>query len=173
MGTPVQPAALVNPWDDTPARVPTLLDFGGAALEDETGDRAPLRDGSMPYSDMFNRRAEALASAAAVTPSLVVTVRISAGAPVLDSFVAPRTTLRSEDIGIVDNGTGDCTVRVRADYIPTRRTEPSATPTEGTAPTCSAAEYAATDTGVAYRGARVKSWAAGVAADQGFTLRIF
>ena len=169
MGTPVQPAALVNPWDDTPARVPTLLDFGGAVLEDETDDRAPLKDGSMPYADMFNRQAEALASAAAVTPSLVATVRFSGGVPALDSFVAPRTTLRSEDITVTDNGTGDTTISVLDTYIPTKRTEPHATANEGTDPALQAAEFASGGR----RGARVKSWAAGSAADLKFTVEIF
>ena len=169
MGTPVQPAALVNPWDDTPARVPTLLDFGGAALEDDTGDRAPLRDGSMPYSDMFNRQAEALASAAAVTPSLVVTVRFSGGVPALDSFVAPRTTLRSEDIQVDDDGTGITTVSVLDTYIPTKRTEPAVSANEGIDVNALAYEYASGGR----RGATVKTWAAGSLADRKFTLRIF
>lgn len=166
-------AATENPWNATPARVPSAEDLGadkdGAfKLLDVDGEHAPPKDGSMPYADMVNRLLEAAVSACSMAPSVRVTVRFSAGAPQVDSFTAPRTTLRTEDIKLVDNGDGDVTVRVDSTLIPTKRGEPTATVHAGTEPTIKAEEYTASG----WRGARVYTKDGGTPTDLKFTVEI-
>lgn len=166
-------AAEKNPWDLTPARVPTLVDLGSPNFKNVTGDKAPLDDGTMPEATMFQRLFEAAVSAGVVAPSMRVTVRFSAGAPVIDSFLSPRSEIGIADIEAVDNGTGDTTVRVRADRVPTKRSNPALDIHEGTGPTGTVADYSATDGGVDYRGARVKTWVSGTLTNLGFSVTIY
>jgi len=167
-------AAEQSPWDMTPARRPSFESLGANAegkfvIEEELGDKAPLKDGTMLYKDMVNRCLEAAAIANALVPSLRVTVRFSGGAPVLDSFMAPRTTLRSSDIKFTDNGDGDTTVWVDSSLIPPKVSDPSHDVHEGTKPTSKVEDYVA----VGKRGARVKTWDNGSAVDLRFTVTIF
>lgn len=167
-------AAESNPWNMTPARVPSSEDLGADAnglfvLLDELGDKAPLKDGSMLYADMVKRLYESAVSGNIMTPSLRVTVRFSGGVPAVDSFNAPRTTLTTSNIDLVDNGDGDVTVRVASTSLPTKRGEPMATVHEGTTPTIKAEEYTATG----WRGARVYTKDAGTATDLKFTVTIW
>lgn len=164
-------AATVNPWDDDDARVPTAVDLGadvaGFVLADDVP--APVKDGTMLYADMVNRLLEAAVSASRMTPSLIVTVQFNAGTPSVESFIAPRDAIDTNAIGLIDNGTGDTTIRLLAAHLPPKRVRPVATPNEGTKPTCSADWY---ESG-GYRGARVKTWDNGSAADLKFTVTIF
>lgn len=167
-------AATKNPWDETPAKVPSFESLGANAegkfvLEDELGDKAPLKDGSMLYADMVKRCLEAAAIASAMTFSLRVTVRFNAGEPIVESFLAPRTTLRTSDIQFHDNGDGDTTVYVADTLIPTKRMDPGVDLHAGTKPTATVEHHAA----AGERGARVKTWDNGTAADLRYTVTIY
>lgn len=162
-----------NPWELDPARVPSYADLGSPAFKNATGDRAPKDDGTMPEAKMFMRLFEAALSAGNMTPSLRVTIRFNAGAPFVDSFIAPGLNISTADIGCVDNATGDTTVRVRASKLPTKRTSPSVDVHEGTSPSVTVADYEATDSEIDYRGARVKTWVSGSLANCGFTVTIY
>ncbi len=172
-------AASSNPWNDTPARRPSAVDFGADAngafsLRDEDVDEyqqdiSPVRDGSMLYADMMRRTLEATAAIAATMPALTVTVRFNAGAPVVDSFCSPRTTRKIEDIFVVDGGTGITTVRVVDTTIPPKIGEPQASVHEGTDPAIKVEDYS--DTG--WRGALVTTRAGGTLADLKFTVSIW
>ncbi len=167
-------AATTNPWNDNPASEPTAETLGADAngafvLADELGDLAPIKDGSMLHADMVKRAFEALLAASLMGPSLRVTVRFNAGVPVVDSFRARRTTLRTEDITFVDGGTGITTVRVVDTYLPPKRGEPAAFVHEGTDPGIKPEHYAATG----FRGATVTTLAGGVAADLKFSVEIW
>lgn len=168
------PAASQNPWDMTPAQVPSFESLGANAegkfaLEEELGEKAPLKDGTMLYKEMLERAFEAAALANAMMPSLRVTVRFNAGSPVVDSFLAPRTTLKTSDIQFNDNADGDTTVWVNDTYLPPKRMDPGLHLNGGTKPTGEVEHFA--DTGK--RGARVKTWDDGSAADVRFTVEIF
>ena len=70
-------AAEQSPWDMTPAQRPSFESLGANAegkfvIEEELGDKAPLKDGTMLYKDMVNRCLEAAAIANALVPSLRV-----------------------------------------------------------------------------------------------------
>lgn len=166
------PAATVNPWDDDEARVPSPEDLGAGPNGKwnllEVAPK-PLRDGRFLYPDMLHRIFEAAASASAMAASLIVTVRFSGGAPVVDSFIAPRTKIVTTDIVFIDHGDGDVTVRLLAKHLPPKRVEPMLTLHEGTDPT-GRAEWVEAD---GYRGARVRLKDEGVAADLKFTLAIY
>jgi hypothetical protein len=160
-------AASSNPWDETPARRPSAEDLGADAagrfvLEDEDEDQfgndiSPTRDGRMLYADMMKRLLEAAVAANTTMPALSVTVRFSGGAPIVDSFVSPRTTRKIEDVFVVDGGTGITTVRVVDTTIPPKIGEPQASVHEGTDPAIKVEDYS--DTG--WRGALVTTRAGG------------
>lgn len=172
-------AASSNPWNETPARRPSVADLGSDAagafvLEDEdvdqfSNDISPVRDGKMPYADMFNRLLEAGATAAATVPALSVTVRFNGGTPEVDSFISPRTTRKIEDIEARDDGTGITTVRVVDTTLPPVIGGPRLTIHEGTDPAGKAAAYSETG----YRGATVTTKDGGTPANLGFTVEIF
>lgn len=171
-------AATQYPYDKTPAAAVSAADLGadaaGFVLADELADehgneRAPVQDGTELYAAMVNRLLETAVGADALTPSLRVTIRFNAGTPAVDSFLAKRTTLRTEDIDFVDNGDGDTTVRVADTSLPPKRGEPGAYVHEGTKPTLEVAHYTATG----WRGARVKTWDNGSAADLLTTVEIW
>lgn len=171
-------AATSNPWNATPARRPSAVDFGADAngefvLEDEDTDArgqdiSPVRDGKMLYADMMNRALEGAVTAAATMPALVVTVRFNAGTPIVDSFISPRTTRKIEEIEVVDGGTGITTVRVVDTTIPAAIGGPRATVHEGSNPSIKAEAYATSGC----RGATVTTKNGGSAADLGFTVEI-
>lgn len=168
-----------NPWDMTPAEEPSAAALGADAhgvfvLRDEDVDQfgndiSPLKDGTQPYSAMLIRAFETALAADLMSPSLRVTVRFNGGTPVVDSFRSKRTTLRYEDVKVVDNGTGITTVRVADTSLPSKRGEPSATVHEGTEPTIKAVHYS--DTG--WRGATVTTLDGGGAANLKFTVEIW
>lgn len=171
-------AASSNPWNETPARRPSATDFGADAngvfaLRDEETDQfendiAPIKDGTQPYAAMFNRCLEACATSAATMPALTVTVRFSAGVPVVDSFISPRTTRKIEDIDLVDGGDGITTVRVVDTTLPPVIGGPHATANEGTNPTIKATPYSTSG----WRGAVVETRAGGTLTDLEFTVGI-
>lgn len=168
-----------NPWDETPARRPSAEDLGADAagrfvLEDEDEDQfgndiSPTRDGRMLYADMMKRLLEAAVAANTTMPALSVTVRFVGGAPVVDSFVSPRTTRKIEDIEARDDGTGITTVRVVDTTLPPVIGGPRLTIHEGTDPAGKAAAYSETG----YRGATVTTKDGGTPANLGFTVEIF
>lgn len=170
-------AASSNPWNETPARRPSAVDFGadasGFVLRDEEVDQAendiaPIKDGTQPYAAMFNRCLEACAAASASMPALAVTVRFAAGTPVVDSFISPRTTRKIEDIECVDGGDGITTVRVVDTTLPSVIGGPRATVNEGTNPTIKATAYSTSG----WRGAVVETRSGGTLTDLEFTVEI-
>jgi hypothetical protein len=168
-----------NPWNMTPAEEPSALSLGADAngvfaLADEDvdgygNDISPIKDGTQPYAAMMARTMEAALAASRMVPSLRVTIRFNAGAPVVDSFRSTRDTLKIEDIDLIDGGTGITTVRVVDTSLPPKRGEPSAAVHEGTKPTFKVEHYSASG----WRGALVTTWDNGSAANLLFTVEIW
>ena len=170
-------AASSNPWNETPARRPSAIDFGadasGFVLRDEEVDQAdndiaPIKDGTQPYSAMFNRALEACATSAATMPALAVTVEFGMSGVVVASFISPRTTRQIEDIGVLSSGTGITVVSVADDTIPPVIGGPRVTVHGGTKPTFKAVPYSTTG----YRGVTVTTWDDGTLANLPFTVEI-
>ena len=160
-------AGTLNPW--TQGRVPTLLDAGSPKLRDEEGDFAPVKDGTMLYAAMVMMLFYMAASASIVASSCIVTVKFVAGAPQVESFIAPNTSIGLADFTFVENATGDTTVRLPIGKVPPKRTRPIAGANEGTNVGVTADEFSDDD----YRGARVKTWAGGTLADLKFTVQLW
>jgi hypothetical protein len=172
-------AASSNPWNLTPAEEPSAATLGADAngvfvLVDEKTDAygndiSPPDDGTMLNKRMVERAFETALAASRMVPSLRVTVRFSAGDPIVDSFRSTRDGRTIESIEVVDNGTGDTTVRVVDTTLPPKRGEPGAVVHAGTKPTMKVEDYSTTG----YRGARVTTWDNGSAADLLVTVEIW
>lgn len=103
------------PFDETPARRPSLADLGGAAKRDDT--QYPPDPVTMPTAQNWNCFARELEGLAKLIPFCVIQVNFDAGAPFIQSLTSMRSTLTAEQLTITDNGNGDTTISWAA--IPT------------------------------------------------------
>jgi len=124
-------AASTLTWDiplvNGGARRPSLEDVGGARLEDEAPPNAPTKTGEMPYADMVNQLQLQVAALAKMAAALTVSIKFTAGAPSVDSFVAPSTLLVLTDIGVVDVSPGVTRLDFAAGKLPPHTVLPKVT----------------------------------------------
>lgn len=100
-----------------------LGDFG--LLDDETF--GPInRDGSEPYSAMFNQRARQIRAASKMFPLARVTFS-TVGTPAAVKLQQPGSLLALADFVVTDNGVGDVTVTILKTKLPALGCDPDFT----------------------------------------------
>ncbi|MGN6107660.1 MAG: hypothetical protein ACTHU0_21300 [Kofleriaceae bacterium] len=144
-------------------RRPSIANVGGAALTEKPPN--PPQDGTMLYADMCNGWQHLLRGLGAVTATLKLEVRFSAGTPAVHALLATKDGLEVDDFVVTDNGTGDTTITWPADAIPPTTITPGVR-IRGATCAIGQAEYVT-------NGVRVYTFnAAGVATDADFAVVI-
>lgn len=103
-------------------RRPSLEDVGGATMEDDQA--RPPDPVTMPTAAKFNQHDRQIAAAHRVLPVLVLSLRFSSGAPIIDSFTTLSTLPVTGTFTVVDNGTGDTSITWPANTFPTPAVKP-------------------------------------------------
>lgn len=99
----------------------TSIDFGSGpvdvALKEVEGDE-PTLDGIHPYAAFFNQLAWLARAAGLMLPSVKLTIKYAAGAPVIDTIESFNTTLSTTDFTLADLGTGQLSITWESWKIP-------------------------------------------------------
>mgnify|MGYP001381364014 CR=1 FL=1 len=143
---------------------PTKDDFGGDELQDD--QEYPPDPQTQPTADAWNQKVAVEAAHARVVPVLIVGIKFTAGAPVVEWFSTVSETLVSGDLTITDNAAGDTSIEWPADTLP----PPLA------APEASVYEDVEIDRVRAYPitlGARVKTKLGATGTDASFQLKVY
>lgn len=157
-------AAATYPYDDNPPRLPSVEDLGGDAMIDDAG--SPPGAGE-PSAAAWNNFVRLLAASGRMLPTASIVVTFDAGAPVIESVVAMRTTIAAADFTLTDNGTGDTTIEWAATVLPSQSRRPKSY-------VCHTTPHvicASSPTGLSVQVETLTH--AGVAADVPFTVDIF
>jgi hypothetical protein len=150
-------------WDLPTPRRPGIDDLGGGAKENARGRHA--NPATSPIAEEYNQLTKQIAALAKVAPGIRASIRFSAGAPILDGFESP-SSIAFGDITVVDNGTGDTTIKWASGRIPLPQTQPRAWVNGSAADYRIAAERFS---GGGFDGVRVRTKDAAAAADIAFT----
>lgn len=105
-----------SPFDESPARRPTLADLGGGQ-KDTTGTPAP-DPVTMITGDDANQWGLVGAAMAAMCPLMLIVVTQAAGVYSIAGFRCVGTSVVAGNITVTKNGTGDVTYSWTAGLIP-------------------------------------------------------
>jgi uncharacterized phage protein gp47/JayE len=111
-------------WDESPPRRPGLDDVGGGQKVNGIPAPDPVR---MLTAEDVNQFSAQIAGMGRVVAACKISVRFSAGAPVLYKFSAPGSDVVSGTFTLTDNGTGDTSIEWPANTFPTLVVEGEAT----------------------------------------------
>lgn len=155
-------------WDLSTPRRAGIDDLRTGTKVNEPGS-PPTAD--MPAAEEFNQDGAQLAALNKVSPSLIVSVTYSAGAPIIASFTSPGSKLVMGDFTLTDNGAGDTTIAWPANKIPDPIVSPCVS-VNGSTPG-GASVQAPTTTSVRVRTISTPNGGANVAADMPFTVTVY
>lgn len=111
---------------DGGARRPDIEDVGGARLTELTGYE-PSKSGADPYADMMNQWQHLLPAYGRVVPSVGISIRFSAGTPVIDVLDAAGSNIVAADFTITDNGDGNTSIQWASTLLPSPGRKPHLT----------------------------------------------
>jgi hypothetical protein len=165
-----------NPFERSVAdggpRRPNLEDFNGCEKENRGRLSNPRTHPSAEEDNKSKRLAVAYGQ---MVPFLAVTVRFSAGAPLVDKFVCLNSELLVSDLHLIDNGAGDVTIWWPVTKaLSSQNVGPSVSLHAGVASMApDIVETVHNDGSVDHPAVRVRTWnASGVATDLKFTATI-
>lgn len=124
-------------FEDTVSHRPELdADLGGAIFENEAD--AAATDGTEPCAEIFNQVVKQVAAFGGVVHTAVWVIDFSGGAPFIDRMLCANKTLEVADFTVVDNATGDTSIRWSTDSLPIATTPTSSLNEDGASYTHSA-----------------------------------
>lgn len=103
-------------YNETTPRLPGISDVGGGAKVDDA--EFPPDRTIMPTSEDFNQISMLVVEHAKTQASLVIALRIVAGAPQVAAFSALGSKLLIGDFTVVDNAAGDTSITWPAGKLP-------------------------------------------------------
>lgn len=114
------------PYDGDGASIaphlPSIADLGGDAKENDPAE--PPDPVTMPDARDHNALTRTVSSHGRVTPSMLLSIAFSGGAPYVYAVTFKHSSLDSGDLSLTDNGTGDTTIEWPADSFPTDGVRP-------------------------------------------------
>lgn len=105
----------ISPFDENPARRPTVEDLGGGQKVDDDPAPEPV---TMPTAKDLNELALVGAAVGGMCPLMILVVTQAAGVYSVVGFRCVGSTVVAGDVTVTKNGTGDVTYSWTATKIP-------------------------------------------------------
>lgn len=105
-----------DPPNSVAPRRPGIDDVGGAAKLDD--QQYPPDPQTMPTAADENQAERLLVGYGKVVPAIIISVKFTAGAPVLDAFAAVGFNITTPDITFTDHADGDTSVLIATGELP-------------------------------------------------------